>query len=166
MSTLPPLPPAPAARRSRGLGLKIAIGIALLAIVGGALLWRAGKGSYRNYQMASAGAERFHQQLNAGEYDQIYENSTDEFRHWGSRDKLKEFFDNVRNKMGAAGKASTVGFHVNWRNGVVWVDQTLNTHFEKGKAQEYFVWKIQQDQPHLYNYRIDALGLHESGAAK
>ena len=166
MSTFPPLPPAPAARRPKRLGLKIAIGIALLAIVGGTLVWKAGKGSYRNYQMASAAAERFHQQLNAGDYDQIYENSTDEFRQWGSRDKLKQFFDDIRDKMGAAGKASTIGFHVNWRNGVVWVDETMDTQFEKGKGQEFFVWKIQQDQPHLYNYRIDAPSLHQSGTTK
>jgi len=160
VSTFPPLPPAPAARPRKGLGIKIAVGIALLATVGGVLVWKAGKSSYRDYQIASGAVERFHQQLNAGDYDRIYQGATDEFRGWGKREDLNRFFDNIREKMGTAGKPSTVGFHVNWRNGAVWVDQTLNTQFEKGKAQEYFVWKIEHDQPRLYNYRIDSPNLH------
>jgi len=166
MSAFPPLPPAPAAKPRKRLGLKIALGVALLSVIGGALVWRAGKSTYRNYQIASAAVDHFHQQLNAGDYDQIYENATEEFRHWGKREDLNHFFDNVREKMGSAGKPSTIGFHVNWRNGVLWVDQTFNTQFEKGSAQEYFVWKIQQNQPHLYNYRIDSPNMHEAGATK
>jgi hypothetical protein len=136
----------------------------LVLVIGGVLAWKVGKSTYRDYQIASAAADRFHQQLNAGDYDQIYENATEEFRRSGKREDLNHLFDNIRNKMGRAGRPSAIGFHVNWRNGVLWVDQAFNTQFEKGKAQEYFVWKIQQDQPHLYNYRIDSPNMREPGA--
>lgn len=98
--------------------------------------------------------------MNLGDYDQIYDEATDEFRRSGTREDLMHFFEKVYDKMGSAGEPNSPGFHVNWRNGVVWVDQTFNTQFLKGQAQEYFVWKIQQDQPRLYNYRIDSPNLH------
>jgi len=166
MSTFPPLPPAPPAKSRKRLGLKIAIGVALLAIVGGVLVWRVGNSTYRNYQLASAATDHFHQQLNAGAYDEIYENATEEFRRSAKREDLDHLFGNIREKMGSARKPTATGFHVNWRNGILWIDQSFSTQFEKGTAQEYFVWKIQQDQPRLYNYRIDSPNLHEPGATK
>jgi hypothetical protein len=166
MSSWPPLPPPPAAKPRKGLGIKIAIFVALLAVISGGLIWKAGKSTYRNYQIASGAVDHFHEQLNAGDYSQIYQNAADEFRRWGSQEDLNKLFANVRDKMGAAGKPSTAGFHVNWRNGAVWVDQTFNTQFAKGQAQEFFVWKIQQDQPRLYRYRIDSPNLHNLNPAK
>ena len=164
MSTFSPLPPAPPSKPRKRLGLKIAIGIAFLAVIGAALIWKVGKSTYRDYRIVSAAADLFHQQLNAGDYDEIYENATEEFRHSGKREDLNHLLDNIRSKMGRAGKPSAIGFHVNWRNGVLWADQTFTTQFEKGNAQEYFVWKIEQDQPHLYNYRIDSPNMQGTGA--
>jgi len=161
VSTLPTFPAAPPAKPRKNLWQTIAIVALFLGPVGGVLVWKVGKSTYQDYQIASAAADHFHQQLNTGDYDHIYESATDEFRRWGKREDLNRFFDNIRQKMGNAGTPSSLGFHVNWRNGVLWVDQTFNTKFEKGQAQEYFVWKIQQDQPRLYEYRIDAPNLHE-----
>ena len=166
MSTWPPLPQAPPAKPRTGLGSKIAIVVVLCGLIGGALVWKAGKSTYRNYQIASEAVDHFHQQLNAGDYGPIYEGATEEFRRWGKREDLNRFFDNIREKMGSAGKPSTAGFHVNWRNGAVWVDQTFNTQFEKGLAQEYFLWKIEQDQPRLYKYQIDSANLRNPSTAK
>ena len=160
MSSWPPLPPPPAAKPRKGLGIKIAIVVTLVAFIAGVFIWKAGKATYHNYQIASEAADHFHQQLNAGNYSQIYGDATEEFRRSASREDLNKFFDKIRDKMGAAGKPSAAGFHVNWRNGVVWVDQTYNTQFERGQAQEVFVWKIEQNQPRLYRYRVDSANLH------
>ena len=134
--------------------------MALMGFIGATLLWKAGRSTYHNYQIASDAVDRFHQQLNAGDYDQIFEEATDEFRRAGSRNDLNKFFDNIRQKMGPAGKRSAAGFHVNWQNGRLWVDQVFNTQFEKGQGQEYFLWEIQQGHPHLYHYRVDSPNLH------
>lgn len=160
MSTWPPLPPPPAPKPRKGLGIKISIGVALCALIGGSLVWRALRSTYHNYEVASGGVERFHHQMNVGDYDQIYDEATDDFRRSGTREDLTRFFEKIHDKMGSAGEPSAAGFHVNWRDGVIWVDQTFNTHFLNGPAQEYFVWKIEQDQARLYQYRIDSPNLH------
>lgn len=123
------------------------------------MLWEVGKSTYHNYQTASAAVDRFHQRLNTGDYDGVCADATSEFRGAGSRADLNKFFDSIRQKMGPAGKRSPAGFHVNWRNGRLWVDQVFSTQFEKGQGQEYFLWEIQQGQPRLYHYRVDSPNL-------
>jgi hypothetical protein len=156
MSTWPPLPPAPAAKSGKGWGIRIAIAVGLFGVVAGALAWKTGTGAYHNYQIAFGAVDRFHHQMNLGDYDQIYDEATDEFRRSGTRQDLKSLFEKIHDKMGSAGEPRAAGFHVNWRNGVVWVDQTFNTPFLHGQAQESFVWKIEQGKPFLYHYRINS----------
>lgn len=158
MSAWPPIPAGPAKPRKR-LATRIVVLFALCGVIGGALVWKAGKSTYSNYRIASGAVERFHHQLNLGDYDQIYDEATDEFRGSITRKDLTLFFGKIQEKMGSVGEPASAGFHVNWRNGVVWVDQTYNTQFLYGRAQEYFVWKIEQDQPRLYNYHIDSPNL-------
>ena len=160
MSSWPPIPPPPPTIRTRRFGSKYIVLIALLGLVVLGILWSLGKGSYHNYRLASASADHFHQQLNNADYDGVYEDATDEFRSSGSREDLTKFLRNVHEKMGKCGKMSAAGFHVNWRNGRVWVDQVFNTQCEAGQAQESFVWLVQQDQCRLYHYQIDSPKLH------
>lgn len=128
-------------------------------LIGGAIVWKIGKRTYHYYDIASGAVEQFHHQMNLGDYDQIYDEATEEFRRSDSRENMTRFFEKISIKMGSVGEPHSAGFHVNWRNGVVWVDQTFNTQFLNGQAQEYFVWKIQQDQARLYNYRINSPNL-------
>jgi len=135
VSTLPTFPAAPPAKPRKNLWQTIAIVALFLGPVGGVLVWKVGKSTYQDYQIASAAADHFHQQLNTGDYDHIYESATDEFRRWGKREDPNRFFDNIRQKMGNAGTPSSLGFHVNWRNGVLWVDQTFNTNSKKDRRR-------------------------------
>ena len=159
MSSWSQLPAPPATTPRRRLGMKIAIGVALLAVVGGVVVWKIGRSTYHDYQIASSAVDRFHKQLNAGDYQQIYDEATVDFQRSGSRETFGRVLDNIRQKMGAAGKGNVAGFHVNWRNNRLWVDQVFNTQFEKGQGQESFVWEIVHDQPRLYNYRVDSPNL-------
>jgi len=61
------------------LGIKIAIAVGLLGVMGGALVWKTGKSTYRNHQIASGAVDRFPHQMNLGDYDRIYDEATDEF---------------------------------------------------------------------------------------
>jgi hypothetical protein len=88
---------------------------------------------------ASAAVEHFHQQLNAADYDGIYEDASDEFRRSASREDVVGVLEKVHRKMGNSGKTSPAGFHVNWKNGLTTVDQVLETEFAMGRGQESFV---------------------------
>ena len=48
------------------------------------------------------------------------------------------------------------GFHVNWQNGHTIINEVFNTQFAQGQAQEGFIWIIDDSNPHLQTYHIDA----------
>jgi hypothetical protein len=158
MSSLP-LPPPPPIRpdKSRRGALLVCFGIA--ALVAGVILLYLGKGGYHNYRLASAAVERFHQQLNAAEYDTIYSEATNDFRQSSNHDDTIRFLQSVHDKMGNAGKTSTIGFHMNWNKGHLWVNRVLNTQFALGQGQENFIWILEQDQLQLYGYHITSPNL-------
>ena len=160
MSGWPPLPPPPAVSASPNRSRKrLLFLLSLLAIVVLAILWSCGKGTYHSYRIASAAADHFHQQLNAADYDGIYEEASDDFRRSGTKADLTKFLESVHTRMGNSGKTSLAGFHVKWRNGRTWVNQVFNTQFALGEAQESFIWVKDQDVVRLYNYQIDAANL-------
>lgn len=124
-----------------------------------AVVWMLGKSAYHNYRLSSAAVDRFHQQLDQGDFENIYGDATDNFRRAGTREATLKFFENVHQKMGISGKRSVKGFHVNWQNGVLTVDEVFDTEFTLGEAKEGFIWVIDHDQPRLQTYHVDAANL-------
>lgn len=152
---LPPLPATPSTQKKHSRTRLIVL-LCLSALVVAVILWSLGKGAFQDYRLASAAAEHFHQQLNTADFDGIYEDASDEFRQSATRDDVIKLLEKVHQRLGNAGKTSSVGFHVNWKNGRTTIDQVLETEFANGHAQENFVWITQQDQFQLYNYHIDS----------
>ena len=158
-SWLPP-PPAfpnadPARKRSKN---RLVLLLVLLAFVVVVVLWSCSRSMYHDYRLTSVAVERFHRQLNNQDYDGIYEEASDEFRNAGTHADEVKVLDTIHQKMGNAGNVSSAGFHVNWRNGHVFVDEVFKTQFVLGEAQESFVW-IVQDQPRLVGYHVDSANL-------
>ncbi len=151
----PPLPAIPSTRKKRFRTRSIVL-LCLSGAVGAVILWSLGKGAFRDYRLASAAVQHFHQQLNAADYDGIYEDASDELRRSASREDVVKLLEKVHQRLGNAGKTSPAGFHVNWKNGRTAINQVLETDFAKGHGQESFVWIMQQDQLRLYNYHIDS----------
>ena len=141
-------------RRTRLIVLFCLSALALLVI-----LLNLGKGTYQSYRMASAAAEHFHHQLDAADYDAIYGEGSLEFRRSGKREDLERFLGLVHQKMGSTGKTSTAGFHVNWTNGRMWIDQVFDTQVTLGQGRESFIWVMERDHLRLYGYHIDSPNL-------
>jgi hypothetical protein len=129
---------------------------ALFAILGIVFWWSCGSSTYHNYHAARAAVEQFHQRLDRADYDGIYSETSAAFRGAGSREDEIAFFERVHQKMGAPGTMTATGFHVNWQAGYTLVDQSFNTHFAQGQAQESFVWLIDNGHALLQTYRVDA----------
>jgi hypothetical protein len=68
-------------------------------------------------------------------------------------------FATLHEKLGASGKMSYQGFHLNWQNGRTIVNEVFDTQFALGQAQEGFIWVIEQDQVRLPSYRVDSPNL-------
>ena len=103
--------------------------------------------------------DRFHRLLNAGQYDEICAEASADFRSSATQVELLKFFEMIHEKIGDSGKLSFARFHVNLKNGRVWVDEVLNTQFELGQGTESFVWVRDGDQPRLHHYRIHSPNL-------
>ena len=161
MGSLPPAQPPSFTlpRRERSKTRRIVLPV-FLVVVGGLVLWSLGKGAYQNYRLANAAVDQLHLRLDQGDYETIYGEATEEFRRAGSREDEIKFLAMVHQKMGNSGKTSFKGFHANWQNGRVIVNQVVDTQFALGQAQEGFIWVIEQDQPHLQTYRINSSNLH------
>ena len=152
-----PFPPAPAfatppAPRSKTKWIVVSSLIVVLLLV---LLGTCGRGVYRDYRAASAAVELFHRHLDKTDFDTIYADASDSFRSASTKADLIKFLQATHQKLGNSGKTSPLGFHVNWRNRQMFVDQVYSTQFTQGTAQESFVWVMENGTPRLYGYRIN-----------
>jgi hypothetical protein len=118
------------------------------------LLWSCGKGVYRDYRVSSAAVELFHHRLDSADFETIYGDASDAFRSSGPKADLVKFLETTHQKLGNSGKTSAQGFHVNWRNGQLFVNQVYDTQFAQGSAREDFDWVMENGNPHLYGYHV------------
>ncbi|SRR5579864_3068663 len=165
MSTwLPPPPPPNLAPRKKFFTTRrtVLVVLSILAVL--VILLNLGKGIYQSYRWATAAVERFHWQLDQESYDAIYEEASYDFRRSGKREDEIKFLQMVHQKMGRFTKMSPAGFHVNWRNGYVYVDQVFQTTFANGEAQESFIWVIGGNRVWLYGYHINSPNLSVSAS--
>jgi hypothetical protein len=121
--------------------------------------WGCGKGVYRNYRLASAAVDHFHQELDRGDFEASYSEATDDFRSGGTLADFSKVLATVHQKMGNSGKKTPQGFHVNWKNGRYLVDVVFDTQFALGHAQESFMWVVENDRMRLCYYNIHSPNL-------
>jgi hypothetical protein len=134
--------------------------ILLLAVVATLLaLGTCGSNGYRQYRIVNTAVAGFHRQLDGAEYEDIYGDARDQFRIVGTRPQTIAFLQGVHDKMGASGKSSIRGFNINVSTQGRFLQATYATEFARGPATEYFVWRMDQDQPRLWNYRVDSPNL-------
>jgi len=154
-----PVPPSAVPPAKNQTLKRLIVLLCLLASGLAVVLWALGRRTYRNYGIASAAVDHFHQELNNSDYETIYEEASDEFRRSGNRPDMVKFFQMVHEKMGNSGDKKAAGFHVSWTNGRVTVNQVFDTEFALGQGQESFVWTIEHDHARLYGYHIDSANL-------
>jgi hypothetical protein len=129
-------------------------GVATLLVLG-----TCGWGGYRQYRVVGTAVAGFHRQLDGAEYEDIYVDATDQFRTFGTRPQAIAFLKGVHDKMGASGKSSIRGLNIHVSTQGKFVYATFATEFARGPGTEFFVWRMDQDQPRLWNYRVDSPNL-------
>lgn len=109
----------------------------------------------KSKQTAEQGVARFHAQLDAEQYHDIYSQASLEFQKSGSEADLTEFFSAVHRKLGYVQKAEENTFYVNFGTAGTTVTLTYSTIFASGPASEQFIFRV-GEQPLLISYRIDS----------
>ncbi|MBA3669309.1 MAG: DUF3887 domain-containing protein [Sphingomonas sp.] len=106
---------------------------------------------------ADKAVERFHQQLNAGQFESIYAQSAPTWKANTPKNDTSRLFAAVRSKLGPYKSGTRNSWRVNYgtnANTVVLFDSV----YEKGKAQETFTFANGKNSP-LIGYNVNSLAL-------
>lgn len=106
-----------------------------------------------------AAVQHFHEQLDAGQFDAIYEASAQDMKEATPRDKFVAFLDAVHRKLGAVKTASQEGWNVNYQTSGSFITMTYKTAFSDGDAVEQFTFRISGEQALLVGYHVNSEAL-------
>jgi hypothetical protein len=127
------------------LGLVLVV---LLFAVGSACSLTKGKG------IAEAAVVKFHDQFNAGQYHEIYEQADEGFKKSASEDDFIALLEAVRRKLGTVKQAHSAGWGVNATPTGTMATLSYDVDFSDGKGSEQFVFHISGDKATLYHYNV------------
>jgi hypothetical protein len=109
-----------------------------------------GKGEAEN------AVSRFHQQLNAEQYDEIYNQSDEKFRGVVKEADSKALFEAVHRKLGIVKNAALSNWRVNATTGGTFVILVYNVEFTEGNGTEQFDFLVNGERVSLINYNINS----------
>jgi len=109
--------------------------------------------------LGRAGVLKFHQQLDAAQYDEIYASAAPELRNASSRDDLLALLSAVHRKFGNVQDPAQTQFNVNWTTSGTRVVLVYHTKFALADADETFTWQIADGKAFLLGYHINSLAL-------
>jgi hypothetical protein len=119
----------------------------------------AGCSFSRAATVAAEAVRKYHDQYNAGQYRDIYQQSDEAFKKGVEEQANTELLSAVEHKLGKVSEAKQVGFNANWSPEGTFVNLTYESTFERGKAYEQFVWRTSGDGAKLVSYNINSPAL-------
>jgi hypothetical protein len=131
----------------------------LLLLIGCALLDVSGCGLSSSRQQAAAAIDIFHSELNAGDFDAIWDGADDQFRHAVSRQSYEKFVGAVHRKLGRALRTSNQNWSVRSFNLSTSIVLVQRTEFEYGAGTETFTFSVRRDHVKLVGYHIESTEL-------
>jgi hypothetical protein len=105
---------------------------------------------------AEAAAVGFHQMLDAGKFADTWQNAAPELRAATPQDKWLALLDAVHRKLGKFRTAKTVGWNDNFNNGAHYIVLNQEAQYERGTAQEQFVYRLNAGKAALAGYHVNS----------
>lgn len=118
------------------------------------LLWECGSGLYQGSRLANESVQRFHHELNDGQYEQIYQEADAGFRDPEKHDEIVKFLRGVHTKLGNATSERFSNMRVNATTEGTFIITTYTSTFSAGTAEETFTWVKNGTGLKLYGYNI------------
>jgi Protein of unknown function (DUF4019) len=112
-----------------------------------------------NTVAAEQAVSSFHERLNAGQFAEIYELSSDELKKASTQSDFVALLDAVHRKLGDAKSGVDQAWNVNYHTSGTFVTLTYKTVYGEGEAAEQFVFRMQGDSATLAGYHISANAL-------
>ena len=108
---------------------------------------------------AEQAVRKFHEQLDAGRFDEIYAASADELKKATTQQDFVALLGAVHRKLGNVKAADNTGWNVNYHTAGTFVTLGYKTTFDGGDAQEQFVFRLQDKAALLVGYHINSTAL-------
>jgi hypothetical protein len=108
---------------------------------------------------AEQAVPRFHEQLDAGRFDEIWDQSADELKKASPHQEFVGFLSAVHRKLGDTKSADKTGWNVNYQTSGSFVTLGYKTVFAEGDAQEQFVFRLKDKTALLVGYHINSMAL-------
>jgi len=106
--------------------------------------------------LATAAADNFHKQLNAGAFDAIYGNSDRLMKNAGPAKGFVELLSGIHNKLGDFKSAEAPGWNDQVTTNGHFVTLIYQSKYARGAAQENFTFRIDSGRATLVGYHISA----------
>ena len=98
------------------------------------------------------GVTEFHDKFNQSAFVEIYERADVSLRQIISRDEFVEGLNAIRQGHGTVQNTQLLAADYNYSSGTRMIKLLHRTHFEKGDAQEQFIFFIDGNGPRLKSY--------------
>jgi hypothetical protein len=110
----------------------------------------------KSKQLAESAVAEFHNQLNAEQFQDIYNQLDDGFKQTDTEANLIQFFQAIHRKLGTVKWANQTRWYVNATTGGTFVTLSYDTDFADGKGTEEFTFRVSGDKAMLYKYIINS----------
>jgi hypothetical protein len=128
---------------------------ALIASVLLYMMWQCNSALNLGSVSADQAAQRFHDHLNRGEFDEICREGDQAFSQ-GKYDEAVHFLEQVHKRLGNAEGSRRVNLRANVGTSGTFVTAQFTTHFEQAPATETFTWRKGWDTLKLYGYNVQS----------
>jgi hypothetical protein len=108
-------------------------------LAGAALAFLGGCWFGADKSAAEAAVAQFHDMLAAGRYHDIFQTTSDDFRHVTTEAAFTPMLQVAHDRMGAVRQANEADWNVNYDNGGNMVTLHYTTQFANGQGNEEFV---------------------------
>ena len=115
-----------------------------------------GCGARKDLANSDLAVAKFHAQLDAGNFDQIYAESGQGMKNATTKEKLVGLLDAVHRKLGYVKSSNRKGFYINWGTIGKTVRVNYSTQFDSDTAAEEFVFLVSGDDLQLVGYHINS----------
>jgi Protein of unknown function (DUF4019) len=108
---------------------------------------------------AEAGVPAFHALVDAGKFEQIYEQSSDDLKKVSTPQDFTALLEAVHRKLGNTRSSEKQGWTINYHTSGTFVTLTYKTMYTEGEAAEQFVFRMQGKSATLAGYHINSNAL-------
>jgi opacity protein-like surface antigen len=98
--------------------------------------------------------EKFHQAFDAGQFEELYDHSADDFKKASSKGEFLALLNAVRRKLGKTTGSKRTNWTVNFATSGNTVAVIYETSFTSGKGTEQFVYRIAGKKVVLAGYHV------------